>query len=180
MMFTEKDLTGKGYGEEELLFYSGSAEMDSEHPLALSIIEEANQKGLSLVTPEGFNAIPGKGIITNIEGKKVIIGNKKIMVDNNIDLTKYSEKYVEFQNLGITTILVSIDNQIRGLLGISDKIKEQAPYALEKLRNMGLATYMLTGDNKQTAQIIGKQLGFDNEHILAEVLRGGRSVVGGL
>jgi len=169
-IFTEKDLSGNGYDEEQLLFYAGSAEMGSEHPLGQAIIEEANQRGLNLEVPTKFDAIPGKGIKTDIKNNTVLIGNEKLMVDNNISIDSYKEKFNEFQRQGITTILISVGNELKGIIGISDKMKEQAPYALEKLREKGLEIFMLTGDNKQTALNIGKELHFDEQHILAEVL----------
>ncbi|GAG07570.1 unnamed protein product, partial [marine sediment metagenome] len=170
IMFTEKDLTDKGYDENELLIYAGSAEMGSEHPLGRAIIEEANQRGLSLETPTEFDAVPGKGIKTKVKGKEVLIGNNKLMLDNKITTDDYRAKFVEFQQQGVTTILISVDKAIRGIIGISDKIKDQAPYALDKLREKGMELYMLTGDNMQTALSIGTQLDFDEQHILAEVL----------
>ncbi|MEE9379577.1 MAG: heavy metal translocating P-type ATPase [Candidatus Lokiarchaeia archaeon] len=170
IIFTEKQLKGSGFDDNELLIYAGSAEMGSEHPIGRSIIEEANQRGLSLETPTEFDAIPGKGIKTNINGKIILIGNDKLMIDNNISIEDFKAKFNEFQQQGITTILISIDYVIRGIIGISDKIKEQAPYALDKLRDSGLDIYMLTGDNMQTALSIGRQLQIDEKHILAEVL----------
>lgn len=170
VIFTEKDLKGQGYDSKELLYYAGSAEMGSEHPLSLAIIEEANQRGLSLNTPTEFDAIPGKGILTKIDGKILLIGNDRLMLEKNIPINGYTEKFKEFQQQGITSILVSIDNEVKGIIGISDKIKDQAPYALDQLRGMGLNIYMLTGDNKQTALTIGKELKIDEKHILAEVL----------
>ena len=170
IIFTEKDLKGEGYGKNDILFFAGSAEMGSEHPLGKAIIEEANQKGLTLETPSEFEAIPGKGIITKISNETISIGNEKLMQDNNISIDDYYTKFNEFQQQGITIILVSINNKIRGIIGISDKIKEQAPYALDKIRALGLEIYMITGDNKETAFIIGKTLQIDEKHILAEVL----------
>ncbi|TFG28873.1 MAG: heavy metal translocating P-type ATPase [Promethearchaeota archaeon] len=169
-IFTEKDLVSQGMDTEELLFYAGSAEMGSEHPLGRAIIEEANQRALSLESPMEFDAIPGKGIKSIIKGKEVLIGNDKLMIDNNIGIQDYIQKFNDFQQQGRTTILVSIDKVLRGLIGISDKNKEQTPYALEQLRKMGLDIYMLTGDNMQTALSIGKELNIDERHILAEVL----------
>lgn len=170
VIFTEKDLTETGYDDNDLLFYAGSAEMGSEHPLGRSIIEEANQRNLKLDSPTDFDAIPGKGIKTTIKGKIVFIGNEKLMADNNISSDDYKAKFEEFQQQGITTILISIDNAVRGVIGISDKMKDQAPYALEKLREMGIEIYMITGDNMQTALTIGKLLKIDEKHILAEVM----------
>jgi Cu+-exporting ATPase len=169
-IFTEKDLNGHGYDERELLFYAGSAEMGSEHPLGQSIIEEANQKGLNLEIPNEFDSDPGKGITAFIKSKKVLVGNEKFMTDNNISIESYKSKFYESQKMGVTTILVSVEDEVKGIIGISDKMKDQAPYALKKLREKGLDIFMLTGDNKQTALSIGKQLNFDEDHILAEVL----------
>ncbi|MFX1384887.1 MAG: heavy metal translocating P-type ATPase, partial [Promethearchaeota archaeon] len=169
-IFSEENLKEKGYSENDILYYAGSAEMGSEHPLGLAIIEEANQRGLSLETPEEFDAIPGKGITARIKGKEIIIGNDKLLDEKNIDIVEFKDKFEEFQTLGRTTIFVSIDKQVKGIIGISDRIKDQASYALELLRKMGLEIYMLTGDNKQTALIIGRELNIDDDHILAEVL----------
>ena len=170
VMFSEKDLNGTGYDQKEILYYAGSAEMGSEHLIGQAIIEEANQRELKLDAPKEFDAILGKGIRTTINNEEILIGNEKIMLEYNISIEDYKKKFTEFQLKGITTILISINNKIRGIIGISDKVKEQAPYALKKLREKGLEIYMITGDNKQTALSIGKQLEIDENHILAEVL----------
>ncbi|MFX1393609.1 MAG: heavy metal translocating P-type ATPase [Promethearchaeota archaeon] len=170
VVYSENDLTGKGLSKKDILYFAGSAEMGSEHPLGQAIIEEANQEGLTLVSPSEFDAIPGKGLITKINNKRVLIGNEKLFLENNLDFNEYNSKFIENQEKGNTTILVSIDDQIKGIIGIADKVKDQAPYALEKLREKGMEIYMLTGDNKQTAMNIGKDLNFDENHILAEVL----------
>jgi Cu+-exporting ATPase len=170
VIYSEQDLTGKGLSKKDILYFAGSAEMGSEHPLGQAIIEEANQEGLTLVSPIEFDALPGKGLITRVDNKRVLIGNDKLFLENNIALNEYNSKFIEYQEKGNTTILISIDDQIKGIIGISDKVKDQAPYALEKLRENKLEIYMLTGDNKQTAMSIGKELNFDENHILAEVL----------
>jgi Cu+-exporting ATPase len=170
IIYSEKSLKNAGMNDKDILFYAGSAEMGSEHPIGQSIIEEANQRGLALISPVDFEAIPGKGIITTVDGKKVLLGNEKLFEDNNISIQEYKDKFNEYQQKSITTILIGIDSKIKGILGISDKIKEQTPYALEQLRKKHLDIYMLTGDNKQTAMSIGKELNFDEEHVLAEVL----------
>ncbi|MBY8986265.1 MAG: heavy metal translocating P-type ATPase, partial [Candidatus Lokiarchaeota archaeon] len=169
-IFSEKTLTGSGYDDNDVLLYAGSAEMGSEHPLGRAIIEEANQRAIDLKPVTEFEAIPGKGIKSSIKGRSVLIGNEKLMIDNEISIEKYKVTFEEFQQQGITTILISIDNNVRGIIGVSDKLKDQAPYALEMLRKMGIEIYMITGDNMQTALHIGRQLKFDESHILAEVL----------
>ncbi len=169
-IFTEQDLKGTGISERDLLFFAGSAEMGSEHPLGLAIIEGANQKGLSLKEPADFDAIPGKGLVATIDNREVLLGSPKLLEENHVDADKYKDKFEEYQLQGRTVIYVSIDKQVKGIIGISDKIKDQAPYALKLLGEMGIEIYMLTGDNKQTALIIGKELKIDENHIFAEVL----------
>jgi Cu+-exporting ATPase len=170
LIFTEKDLYGQGYKDTDLLYFAASAEMGSEHPLGRSIIEEANQREIKIDTPIEFDAVPGKGIKSKIQNHTVLIGNDMLMKDNNISIDDFEAKFNDFQQQGVTTVLISVENKIRGILGISDKIKEQAPYTLEKLRDLGLEIYMITGDNKKTAFTIGNQLKIDENHILAEVL----------
>jgi len=170
LLFTEQDLYGKGYKDRDLLYFAASAEMGSEHPLGRSIIEEANQRDIKIDTPVEFDAIPGKGIISKIQNHTVLIGNEMLMKDNNISIEDFKAKFNDFQQQGVTTVLISVESKIRGIIGISDKIKEQAPYTLEKLRDLGLEIYMITGDNKKTAFTIGNQLKIDQNHILAEVL----------
>ncbi len=177
VIYSENDLKKEGMDDNEILFYAGSAEMGSEHPIGQSIIEEANQRGLSLISPRDFEAIPGKGIITSISDNIVHVGNKKLFEDNSIDFGRFREKFNEYQQKGITTILISINKEVKGLLGISDKVKEQTPYAIEELRKKGLEIYMLTGDNKQTAMSIGRDLNFDEDHVLAEVLPNEKALV---
>jgi len=169
-IYTEKDFRGFGFDKKQLLYYAGSAEIGSEHSLGRAIIEEANQEGLNLISPDSFDAVPGKGIIASLGEDEIIIGNEKLIQEQGIDSKEYIDKFREFQTQGITTIFVSINQEIKGILGIADKIKEQAPYALKKLREQNLELFMLTGDNKKTAINIGNELGFDEEHILAEVL----------
>lgn len=170
VIVTEKELKKVGFTEKEILHFAGSAELGSEHTIAKAIIEEANEKMIDLNEPKEFNAVPGKGIETTIDNLKVLIGNEKLILDNKIGLGLFENKFKELQNSGITTILLSVDSKIRGIIGISDKVKDQASYALNELREMGIQLYMLTGDNRQTALSIGKELDFDENHIYAEVL----------
>ncbi|MFX1568200.1 MAG: heavy metal translocating P-type ATPase [Promethearchaeota archaeon] len=170
MIISEKNVRGQGIDENELLYYAGSAEMGSEHPLGLAIIEEANQRGLTLEEPSEFNAFPGKGIKALIKNKNILIGNEKLMNENNIKINGYFNKFNQVQQQGITALLISIESNISGIIGVADKIKDQALYALEKLKEKGLEIYMITGDNRQTAHNIGNQLNIKEENILAEVL----------
>ncbi|TFG23567.1 MAG: heavy metal translocating P-type ATPase, partial [Promethearchaeota archaeon] len=170
IILTEEDITGTGINSDDLLFYAGSAEMGSEHLIGRAIIEEANQREIKLESPSEFEAIPGKGITSIIKGKTILIGNEKLINEKDIKTDIFIKRFEELQEKGITTILVVIDNELKGIIGISDKIKEQAPYALDLIRKMGIDIFMITGDNKQTAYSIGNQLQISEENILAEVL----------
>ncbi len=169
-VYSESELFGKGIDKNRILYFAGSAEMGSEHPLGQAIIEEANQLGLKLGSPTEFDAVPGKGLITKIDNMQVLVGNEKLFIENKIEIEKYRSKFLESQEKGNTTVLIGVDNQVKGIIGIADKVKDQTQYTLQKLRENGLEIYMLTGDNKQTAMSIGKDLNFDENHILAEVL----------
>ncbi len=169
-IYSENELTGAGLNSNRILFFAGSAELGSEHPLGNAIIEEANQRGLKLESPENFEALPGKGIKATISGKEVIVGTTKLMEESNIIYDNFKSQYNEYQQQGKTTIVISIDGESKGIIGISDKLKEQASYALKLLRKMGLEIFMLTGDNLKTAKSIGSSLKIDESHILAEVL----------
>ncbi len=171
IIISEKSLKGQGFDDKDILYYAASAELGSEHPLGKAIIDEANQRNIILENPTDFNASPGKGIRATINNTHIIIGTKKLLSEFDIEFEEvFKNKYSELQQKGITSILVSIDNQLKGIIGISDKIKEQALYALNLLREMKIEIYMITGDNLQTALSIGEQLNIQQNHILAEVL----------
>ncbi|MBN1213804.1 MAG: heavy metal translocating P-type ATPase [Candidatus Lokiarchaeota archaeon] len=171
IIISEKSLKGQGFDDKDILYYTASAELGSEHLLGKAIIEEANQRNIILENPTDFKESPGKGIRATINNTYIIIGTKKLLSEFDIDFEEvFKNKFSELQQKGITSILVSIDNQIKGIIGISDKIKEQALYALNLLREMKIEIYMITGDNIQTALSIGEQLNIQQNHILAEVL----------
>ncbi len=152
----------------ELLRIAASVEKASEHPLGQSIVLEAESKLLKIVTPSEFTAIPGKGLRANFEGKDVAIGNRKLMLENNIDLDNMESELFNLENEGKTAMLVSIDGNLAGIIAVADQVKDTSLEAIKELKTMGLEVYMITGDNKRTAEAIGKQVGITN--ILADVL----------
>lgn len=154
--------------QEELLTIAASAEKGSEHPLGEAIVKEAEDKNIKLKKLETFVAIPGHGIEVTIDGKKILLGNKKLMDKNNIKLIDLEEKSNILATEGKTPMFISIDNQIAGIIAVADTVKENSKKAIEILHKMGIEVAMITGDNKKTAQAIAAQVGIDR--VFAEVL----------
>ncbi len=155
-------------GDEETLQLLASAEKGSEHPLAGAIVAYATEKNMDFVEVDEFDAIPGHGIEAKISGKQVLVGNRKLMNDYQIDMKGNEEELVEFETNGKTAMLIAIDGKYRGIVAVADTIKETAPQAIRELKEQGLEVIMLTGDNERTAQAIAKQVGIDQ--VIAGVL----------
>lgn len=151
----------------ELLQLSASAEKGSEHPLGEAIVNEAKENNVELINVDSFEAIPGHGIEVVIEGKKMLLGNKKLMDDRKIEITlqKESDKLAEE---GKTPMYVTIDKRLAGIIAVADVMKPSSKRAIEALHSMGIEVAMITGDNKRTADAIARQVGIDR--VLAEVL----------
>lgn len=156
-----------GINEDELLRLSASAEKGSEHPLGEAIVNSALERNLNLLAAEKFEAIPGEGIEVIVDGKQVLIGNKKLMEDRNIKLTLGAE-LERLSTEGKTPMIVAVDGKEEGVIAVADVIKPSSKKAIEKLHRMGIQVAMLTGDNKKTASAIARQVGIDR--VLAEVL----------
>lgn len=152
---------------KEFLFYAASAEKNSEHPLSKAIIKKNELEKISLVDPQNFQSLTGSGIKAIVNGKEILIGNQKLIVENKIDLN-FSEEYQKFLNEGKTIVFVSINNKLEGIIAIADAIKPESMSAIKQFKNMGFEVIMLTGDNHKTAQSIAKQVGISR--VIAEVL----------
>lgn len=157
-----------GFSESEFMSIAASAEKASEHPLADAIIKYAENKSLKLFDFKDFNAMPGFGIECIIDNKKVLIGNEKLLNENNIDLMDSSSKAAQLSESGKTSMFVSIDNKLAGIIAVADVIKESSKEAVRQLKSMGIDIYMLTGDNNKTALAIAKQAGIEN--VISDVL----------
>jgi len=143
----------------EVLQLAASLAKNTTHPLDIAIVKEAEKEKISLLNVQNFEAIPGKGIRGKIEGKEVLLGNRRLIKS---DLGK------ELEEQGKTVMLVSVDGEIKGLIAVADTLKDYSKEAIATLKKMGLEIWMITGDNQKTARAIGKELGI--EKILAEVL----------
>jgi P-type Cu+ transporter len=157
-----------GQDELELLGISASIERGSEHPLASAIVAEAIERGVKIVNADMFVSVTGKGVRGTINGQRVILGNPKFLDESGIDASKMTEQADQLRKDGQTVMFVAIDGQFAGLLGVVDPIKESSAEAIRLLHNDGVQIIMLTGDNRSTAEAVGRKLGIDR--IEAEVL----------
>lgn len=156
-------------GEQELLRLAAIAESGSEHPLAQAVIRKAKENGTPITNPDSFEAVSGYGLKATYSNHTIMIGNRKMMEDNQIAVTESMDtKLSVFEKEGKTAILVSIDNTLSGIIAISDTIKENAKGAIKALKSKGIEVIMLTGDNKRTANAVASQLNIDR--VIAEVL----------
>jgi Cu+-exporting ATPase len=160
-------VTNGNISEESLLQLAASAEKGSEHPLGEAIVKESEKKNVEILKVSKFNAIPGFGIEVEIDGNQILLGNKKLMVERNIEITLQEESDA-LANEGKTPMFIAINNKLEGIIAVADVTKESSALAIKKLHEMGIKVAMITGDNKRTAEAIAKQVGIDI--ILAEVL----------
>lgn len=161
-------LVAGGLTKEELLQYAASAEKGSEHPLGEAIVSAAEEKGLTIYPIENFLAIPGHGIEGMIQDSRFQLGNRKLMIDQEIELGDYYEASNQLAEQGKTPMFIAKDGKLAGIIAVADTIKESSKQAIAKLHQMGIEVAMITGDNKRTAEAIAKQVGIDR--VLSEVL----------
>ncbi|NKC68808.1 heavy metal translocating P-type ATPase [Vagococcus fluvialis] len=154
--------------KDDFLLLAASAEKGSEHPLGEAIVLAAEEKGMTFKEIDNFVAIPGHGIEVEIEKETFILGNKKLMVEKQIDLLDFEEESNRLAKEGKTPMYIANSHELLGIIAVADTIKESSVKAIEKLHRMGLEVAMLTGDNKRTAEAIAKQVGIDR--VLSEVL----------
>lgn len=159
-------LTMEGYKENDTLQIAGALELHSEHPLGEAIVEEAKNRGLIFPQVNDFISITGQGVYGKIEESEVLIGNVKLMKAKNIEITMKKE-LDELASQGKTPMYMAIDGKFLGIIAVADVMKEEAVDTIKELKERGYKIGMITGDNKITAEAIGKQVGIDM--IFAEV-----------
>ncbi|MCM3790795.1 heavy metal translocating P-type ATPase [Domibacillus indicus] len=166
-------ILAEGIEENEFLALVGTAEKNSEHPLAEAIVEGIKEKGIELGSPDTFEAIPGFGIESTVKDKQLFIGTRRLMAKYNINVQDGLTTMENLEKQGKTAMLVAIDGRYAGIVAVADTIKETSKEAISRLQNMGLEVVMITGDNTQTAQAIAKQVGI--KQVIAEVLPEGKA-----
>jgi len=163
-----KIISTTNFNESTILQYAASIEQSSEHPLAQAIIDYAKKQSINLLNAVNFNAITGQGVFAEIEGKKVLLGNERLMIENHVNIDTLLAQSNKFASLGQTPMFIAIDNQLSGIISVADPIKEDSKTAIAQLKNLGIQIVMITGDNQKTAQAVAKQVGI--EQVFAEVL----------
>jgi Cu+-exporting ATPase len=153
---------------KDILFYAGSAEKNSEHPLGEAIVKKAIQENIELKEPEEFNSISGFGIEAKIDNKKILLGNQKLLEEKKLEIKDLIPRGEELAQDGKTPIYFSIDGKISAIIAVADTLKENSKKAVEELHKLGLEIVMLTGDNRRTAEAIAKKAGIDR--VISEVL----------
>jgi Cu+-exporting ATPase len=161
--------------ETEFLQLVGTAEKQSEHPLAEAIVAGIREKGIKLTEAAAFEAIPGYGIKATVNGKELLIGTRKLMKQYHVDIDLALKAMEKMEQNGKTAMLVAIDHVYAGTVAVADTIKDTSKEAVRRLKEMGLEVVMMTGDNQRTAESIAKQVDIDS--VIAEVLPEGKANV---
>ncbi|UCZ53587.1 heavy metal translocating P-type ATPase [Bacillus shivajii] len=164
---TDVSVSGN-FTEEQVLHLVGSAEKNSEHPLAQAIVNGVKDKGIELTDPSDFEAIPGHGIRATVEGREVLVGTRKLMKKYDIRLSDAEKGMETLESQGKTAMLISVDGIFAGVVAVADTVKETSKTAIQRMKGLGLEVIMLTGDNQRTAEAIAKEVGLSE--VIAEVL----------
>ena len=155
-------------GQNELLRLAASVEGVSEHPLASAIVSGATERGVQVIDVQAFESITGKGIVGQVEGRTVLVGNQSMLDDAGVHVGSVRHRLDELRETGQTVMLVAVDGTLEGLVSVADAIKESTPEAIRILRDDGIHLVMLTGDDKITAESVARQLNLEDVH--AQVL----------
>jgi Cu+-exporting ATPase len=159
--------------EAELLRLAASAERGSEHPLGEAIVREAQARGLTLAQASSFNAVAGHGIEASVEGRRLLLGNSKLMSERGIALNGYAGRASMLAAEGKTPMYAAVDGNFAGVLAVADQVKPESKAAVEAMLGLGLEVVMMTGDNRRTAEAVARQVGITR--VLSEVLPEGKA-----
>ena len=157
-----------GMDESTLIGLAAAAESQSEHPLAMAIVESARSSNITISKPSRFESVTGQGILARVDGKDVAIGNNTFMVGNNINIDRFETAVSFAANAGATPVMVAIDGEPAAVMGIADALKPESMQTIADLKALGLEVWMITGDNATTANVIAREVGIEN--VLANVL----------
>ncbi|RBY84451.1 cation-translocating P-type ATPase [Blastococcus sp. TF02A-30] len=167
------DLVVEGMAEDEFLALTAAVERESEHPLADAVVREADARGVPVLAAERFRNVPGHGASAEVHGRRVLVGNAKLMADEGVDLGTLGARRDELAGSGRTAVLVAVDGRAVGVIALADAVRETSVAAVTALHEAGVQVVMLSGDNTATARRIADQLGIDT--VIAEVLPGDKA-----
>ena len=160
-----------GHDTERVFLLAAALERGSEHPLAEAIMARAKEQGVHLPAVEGFAAVPGHGVEGTVDGMRVAFGNRRLMERDGIDVSRFEDRIRELEDEGKTVMLVGVNGaKLAGMIAVADTLKPNSAEAVQRLTKMGVEVYMITGDNRRTAEAIANQAGIPAERVLAEVL----------
>jgi Cu2+-exporting ATPase len=162
------DVVADGISENDLLALIAAVERESEHPLAGAIVRYADERGIAHLPLDGFRNVPGHGATAQVQGRRVAVGNRKLMVSEEVDFGPLMARRDELASTGRTAVLVAVDGHGVGVIALADAARETSADAVSALHDLGVEVVMLSGDNEATAQRIAGQLGIDS--VIAEVL----------
>jgi Cu+-exporting ATPase len=157
-----------GFDEREVLRLAATLERASEHPLAQAIVAGASERGIALETVKGFDSRTGRGVVGEVSGRRVGIGNPRLLADLGVESAPLAATADAMRAEAQTVMFLAVDGRLAGLVGVADPIKRTTPDAIRGLRDEGLRVFVLTGDNRATAEAVAKRLGLDD--VLADVL----------
>lgn len=156
-------LPGGTMDENKLLQLAASCEKGSEHPLGDAIVKCAEDKGVEFIKTQQFEAVPGYGISVQLDGKKVLLGNQKLMDEQNINLDGNNTDAQKLADEGKTPMFIAVDGSFAGIIAVADTVKPTSAQAIKRLHNLGISVAMITGDNRRTADAIAAQVGIDTD-----------------
>jgi Cu2+-exporting ATPase len=162
------EVVANGESADDVLRLAASAERGSEHSLARAIVEGAAAKGLTSAEPQQFRAMAGLGLEAEVDGRRLLVGNRKLMSERGVPLDGLEEKAADLAAAGNTPLYVAIAGRAAGLVAVADTIKPTSAHAVRRLKEAGIEVAMLTGDNRRTAEAVAAELGV--ERVFAEVL----------
>ena len=169
---TNEQMTNEQMINEQILRWAASIERGSEHPLGRAVVERAEAEGITLVEPQAFQAVRGKGVAATVDGHRVLVGSRRLLEEHGLAPAPLEETLQRLEEEAKTAILVAVDGELIGVIAVADTLKEDSLAAIQELHRMGLKTAMLSGDNRRTAEAIARRVGID--HVLAEVLPDGK------
>ncbi len=156
------------FAEDDLLRWVAAVESGSEHPLGQAIVAGTKERDLPVDNPEEFEAVPGHGVRARVEGREVVVGNRKLMADRRIDVADLEETAGRLSAEGKTPVFAAVDGVPAGVLAVADTLKKHSAEAVRELQKRGIEVLMITGDNRRTAEAIARRVGI--KRVLAEVL----------
>ena len=163
-------LADEALDEDAVLRFAASAESGSEHPLGQAVVDGAEERGLDVGSPDSFENVPGQGVRATVDGREVLVGNRRLLERTDVDPAPAEETMDRLEREGKTAMLVAVDGRVAGVVADADTVKDSAADAVAALRERDLSVEMITGDNERTARAVAEQVGIDPENVRAEVL----------